>query len=124
MAVRAENGADLIFGIMAGALTATHWRAQKNGVNLLNPAIKALTSSLAVPAGDRLRIPEGMLDLIYRRGEMSDAHIQACVEPELTTGDEIDVDMFTSSAVGDIIDDSGYSQQSTSDWDFSTEADS
>ena len=124
MAVRAENGADLIFGIMAAALTASHWRPQKDGVNLLNPAIKALTANVAVEAGQRLRIPEGMLDLVYRRGDMSDAHIQACVEPELTTGDEIDVDMFTSASASDIIDDSGYSQQSTSDWDFSTEADS
>ena len=122
MAVRAQNGADLIFGIMAGALTATHFRLRKGSANLLDPGIKALSANVAVAAGERLRIPEGDLDLVYKRGDMADAHIQAAVESQLTSGDEIDVDLYTSSSA--IISDSGYSQQGTSDWDFSTEADS
>ena len=118
MAVRVQTQDDVAFGIMAAAVDVTHVRFQKAGAT---PVVKALASTLSVAAGRRLRVPSGDFDVVYNSGDLTNAHMQALIDP-YWDGETFQLDCMTSSTV--VVADSGYSQQTYSDWAISTESDS
>ena len=117
MAVRVQNGADINFGTFATAVTVSHIRIQKSGAA---PSVKALQADVAVGANENFRIPEGDLDVLYPSGDLSDAHMDALVK-SYWNGETFQIDAMTDDST--VVTASGYSQQTTSDWDFSTEND-
>ena len=117
MAVRVQSQAIISFGTMAVMVTATHVRIQKAGVT---PVVKQLDSSVVVAANEVLRIPSGSIDMVYPRGEFTDAHMRAMIDP-YWDGETFQIDLMTSST--NVISTSGYSQQTYSNWAISTEAD-
>ena len=117
MAIRVQTQDDVIFGTMAAAVTATHGRFSKAGAA---PVVRTLAASVSVSAGERLRVPSGMLDVVYPAGQLTNTHLLALVNP-YWDGETFQLDLMTSSTV--VIADTGYSQQTYSNWAISEEAD-
>lgn len=117
MAIRVQTQDDLSFGIMANALTATHGRFQKAGAAAV---VRQLVSPVAVAAGERLRVPSGSLDIVYVAGETNNTHMLAVVNP-YWDGEDFQIDLMTTETT--VIADSGYSQQTYSNWQIAQEAD-
>ena len=65
MAVRVQNDGAMVFGIMAGAVRATHGRFQKAGSAAV---IRPLSAAVAVGSGERLRVPPETWTWSIRRG--------------------------------------------------------
>ncbi len=117
MAIRIQTQDDVIFGTMAAAVTATHGRFQKAGVA---PVVRALAASVTAAAGERLRIPSGLMDVVYPAGQLNNTHMLAVLNP-YWDGETFQLDLMTSSTA--VITDTGYSQQTYSNWAISEEAD-
>ena len=117
MAIRVEPGADLIFGIMAGAVDVTHVRVQKANAA---PTVRALAATVSVAVGERLRILTTAFDAVYKDGQFSRDHMDALVK-SYWQGETIQIDCMTDSTT--VVADTGYSQQTHADWQFTGEAD-
>ena len=117
MAVRIQTQDDLAFGVMTDAQNVTHARFQKAGAA---PVVRQLNAAVAVAAGERLRIPSGSLDVVYPAGQTNNTHMRAVLDP-YWDGEEFQVDMMTDDST--VIDDTGYAQQTYSNWAISEEAD-
>ena len=127
MAVRVKNGASIELGLaLAAAVTATHGRIQKAGAD---PFVRPLTDDIVAAAGEVLRIPlEDLtanpqvrgIELVYKTGELSDAHIDALVRGYFD-GQVIQVDLMTDDST--VVADANYAQATHSGWTFATEAD-
>ena len=123
MAVRVQTNADIIFGIMAAEQTATHARVQDNTGN--DPIVRELAAPVTAAAGERLRIPSGSLDIVYPAGQATaptdaNGHIEA-IARAYWGARTMQIDLMTDDSTP--ITDSGYSQQTYANWQFSTEAD-
>ena len=120
MAARVQNGATLTFtsGGAAAQITASQFRLVDGSTEVL--AWKNLTAEIVVNAGDPLTVEEGDIDVVYPSGDLTDAHIEEMVTAVYTGGTGVTVQLGTGSAV---ISDSNYSNQTTTDWDISTESD-
>ena len=117
MAIRVQTQDAVVFGFMDGAVVATHARFQKAGAA---PVVRQLTAPINVAADERLRIPSGELDVIYPANDLSNAHMLAIVQP-YWDGEDIMLDLMTDANT--VIADSGYSQQTYSNWSITAEAD-
>ena len=117
MAVRVQTQDDVAFGIMAAAVTATHVRVQKAGAAAV---VKQLTAAVTAAIGERLRIPSGDLDVVYPAGETTNVHMRAMTDP-YWAGETFQLDLMTDDST--VISDSGYSQQTYSNWAISNEND-
>ena len=118
MAIRIQTQDNLIFGVMADAsVTATHGRFQKAGAA---PVVKQLTAPITAAVGERLRVPSGSFDVVYLAGETNNLHMRAVLEP-YWDGEAFQVDLMTDDMT--VVSDSGYSQQTYSDWAISQEND-
>lgn len=128
MAVRVQTQADIIFGVMSGSVAVSHVRFQKAG---LAPVVRELASRVQVGSGQRLRIPSGMFDVVYPVGQLTvpgadddsaaaNAHMRAMVDG-YWEGETFQLDCLTDANT--VVVDSGYSQQTYSNWDISVEAD-
>ena len=117
MAIRVQTQGDLIFGVMAADVTATHGRFQKAGAA---PVVRQLAAPVTAVAGQRLRIPSGSLDVVYPSGETNNPHMRSVIAP-YWDAEEIQVDLMTDDAT--VVADSGYAQQTYSDWTISEEND-
>ena len=117
MAVRIQTQDDVAFGIMAASVTATHVRVQKAGAA---PVVKQLTAAVTAAIGERLRIPSGDLDIVYPAGETTNTHMRAILDP-YWDGETHQVDLMTDDST--VVADSGYSQQTYSNWAISNETD-
>ena len=120
MAIRVEPDANIIFGVMVAAQTITHARFRKTG-DTGEAVVRPLSASLSVPAGNRLRIPATMFDVVYPDGQLSRAHMKGVVE-DYWTGTEMQIDCMTSSSA--VVSDTGYSQQTHDSWTITEENDS
>ena len=119
MAVRIENTNEIDFGDVADAeVTMTHARVSV-GTDVL--AIRAVTTTRVIPVGEAMKFDAAEMDLLVRSGEFEDAGFQALLELALEGTNELTFDAMTSSTA--VVSDSGYSQQTTAAFDFSTEAD-
>ena len=117
MAIRVQTQENLIFGVVAAETTVTHGRFQKAGAV---PVVKQLAAPVTAPAGERLRIPSGSLDIVYPSGETTNAHMRALIDP-YWGGEAFQVDLMTDDST--VVSDSGYAQQTYSNWAISTEND-
>lgn len=118
MAIRVQTQADVVFGTMAAAVTATHGRFQK-AAGLVS-VVRPLAANVTAAAGERLRIPSGMLDVVYPAGQLTNTHMLAVVNP-YWEGETFQLDLMTDDST--VIADGGYSQQTYSNWAISQEAD-
>ena len=117
MAIRVQTQDNLVFGFMDAVVVATHARFQKAGAI---PVVKQLSAPVNVAADERLRIPTGMLDVVYLRGELTNEHIMVIVQP-YWDGETFQVDLMTDANT--IISDAGYLQQTYSNWNITAEPD-
>ena len=119
MAVRIQNTNEIDFGDVADAeVTITHGRVSV-GTDVL--ATRALTTSRVIPVGEAMKFDATEVDLVVRSGEFENAGFEALLELAREGTNELTFDAMTSSTV--VVSDSGYSQQTTAAFDFSTEAD-
>ena len=116
MAINVENTAALIFGVMAAEVVISHARFQQADDS--EPVIRPVSPNVTVAAGERMRLPAGSMDVVYPRGELTDVHMDAVVKLYWTGS--FKVDMMTDATT--VVADSGYSQQSTSAFTFTTNA--
>ena len=117
MAIRVQTQDDVVFGTMSASVTATHGRWQKAGAE---PVVRPLAANVTAGAGERLRIPSGMMDVVYPAGETNNTHMRALVDP-YWDGATFQLDLMTDSTT--VIADSGYAQQTYSNWAISEETD-
>ena len=117
MAIRVQTQDALVFGFMDTAVVATHARFQKADAV---PVVKQLSAPVNVAADERLRIPVGMLDVVYVAGELTNAHVMVVVQP-YWDGETFQVDLMTDANT--VIADAGYSQQTYSNWSITAEVD-
>ena len=117
MAIRVQTQDAVVFGTMAADVTVTHGRFQKAGAA---PVVRPLAATLSVTAGQRLRVPAGMLDVVYPAGELTNAHMMAVVNP-YWDGQVFQLDLMTDATT--VVSDSGYGQQTYQNWAISQEAD-
>ena len=118
MAIRVQTQGDINFGVMAAAQRVTHIRIQQN--DDANPAVKELAAPVDVAAGRELIIPSGEFDLVYPAGETNNNHISAMVTPYFN-GVTFKLDALTDATT--VVNDTGYSQQTYSNWSITQEAD-
>ena len=117
MAVRIQTQDIILFGTMAAAVTANHVKYQKAGNA---PVVKELTAPITVAAGEGLRFPSGDLDIVYPAGETNNTHMRAVLDP-YWDGETFQIDLMTDDST--VIADSGYAQQTYSNWAISEEND-
>ena len=117
MAIRVEPSADLIFGVMAGAVAVTHVRVQKASAAAV---VRPIGSTLNVPAGGQLQIPSTMFDIIYPDGQLSRAHMMALVN-SYWDGETFQIDCMTDANT--VVADANYSQQTHNSWTITGEND-
>ena len=117
MAIRVQTQDALVFGFMDAGVVATHARFQKADAV---PVVKQLAAPVNVAADERLRIPVGMLDVVYLAGELTNAHVMVIVQP-YWDGETFQVDLMTDANT--VIADAGYSQQVYSNWNITAEPD-
>ena len=117
MAVRVQTQEDLNFGNMAAQVTATHVRFRKAGVN---PVVRELAAPVTVAAGAPLLLPSGLLDIVYPAGNMTNTHMRALIDP-YWANETFQLDMMTDANT--VVADSGYAQQTYSNWAISEEVD-
>ena len=119
MAVRVENSADLDFGIMVSAVTATHIRCRRTAD--ADDVILIDASDVAAAAGERLKINARELDFVFPDGAIS-RHLNRTMVDNLFANVAWQIDLLTDAAT--VIAVRGYSQQSHSAWRITEEADS
>ena len=117
MAYRVQTQEKINFGVMSAEKTASHVRFSRSGFDSVT---LALTASITVPSGDRMIISSGMFDIVYKSGALPDAHIQDLINP-FWDGEDVMLDMMSDSTT--VVDDSGYSQQTYSNWSITQESD-
>ena len=117
MAIKVAPKTDLVFGVMAANVTVSHVRFQKADDS--EPVIKDV-ADLAVTAGNRLRIPAANFAVVYPDGELSRAHMMGVVKA-YWDGTSIEIDCMTDANT--VVSDTGYSQQTHSDWVLTEQAD-
>ena len=117
MAIRVQTQDDVVFGIMVAEVVVTHGRLQKAGAA---PIIRPLSSPVTIPAGQRLLLPDGMMDVVYPSGELGNAHIRAVID-DYYVGETFMYDAMVDASTP--VSDSGYAQQTYSNWAISEEAD-
>lgn len=117
MAVRVQTQDDIVFGTMAASVTATHARFQKAGNA---PVVRPLSANVTAASGESLRIPSGDLDVVYPANELTNDHMKALVD-SYWDSETFQLDLMTSSTV--VVSDTGYSQQTYSNWSITTESD-
>ena len=120
MAIKVENTAVLVFGILDTETIATHGRFKKTGANDNTRVTRPLAAAVTVGAGERLRIPADSFDVVYKTGQLVDKHMDAMVKA-YWDGETFEVDLMTDATT--VITTTGYSQQSTAAWSFTTEND-
>ena len=118
MAIRVQTQSDVNFGTMTAAVRVTHFRIQQN--NNSNPVVKELSTPLEVEANRELVIPSGELDLVYPAGEFNNPHMNAIITPYYD-GVTFKLDAMTDENT--VVSVGGYSQQTYSDWQISSEDD-
>ena len=118
MAIRVENDGAIVFGIMEDAsVTATHGRFQKAGAA---PVVRQLAAAVTAAVGERLRIPDTMMDVVYPAGQSTNDHIEA-VARAYWSGETFQVDLMTDDST--VVADSGYAQATHDAWTFTQEVD-
>ena len=117
MAVRAENTNPINLGVLDAATRVTHFRVSKAGHTLVT---RALTAPVNVPANRSFEFPAKMLDLVFPKGQMEDAGIQAAWQAYLNAG--VRVDALTDANT--VVSAGGYTQATgVNAWTYSTEND-
>ena len=117
MAIRVEPDSNIVFGVMAAQVVVTHARFQKAAANAV---VRTLAANVTVAAGERLRIPSTMFDVVYKTGQLTNAHMDALVKA-YWEGEVFQIDCMTSATA--VVADAGYSQQTNAAWTFTQETD-
>ena len=123
MAIRVQTQDAIIFGIVTAAVAATHVRFRR-GSDDGQPVVKALPATVNAAANEGLRLPSGMLDVVYPAGDLGNTHMRVVVEGYWGASGsrtEMEIDLMTSSS--QVVSASGYSQQSYDNWAVSEESD-
>ena len=118
MAVRAENGTALNFGVFATETVVTHARVSVGNAEL---ATRPLTTSRTIEAGGQARFPIGNIDLVFPANQLENAGLNGILAEYFDGTNTLVIDLMTSST--NVVTTSGYSQQSSADWDLSNEND-
>lgn len=120
MAVRFQNKIAFNFGTFGADATVTHFRVQK-GTTILTT--KTLTTSRAVVTNQQAEFAIGALDLLFPRGEMTDAGMQEAWEAWFDG--VITIKLMTSTTAEVLV--SGYADKDTTDlatdWTVTTPSD-
>ena len=119
MAFRVRNTNTLAFGVMAAAVAATHLRFRVAAGDA-QPVVVALTATVNVAIGERLRLPALSGAVKYPSGDLTDDHMDAVVR-DYWNGVSFEIDFMTSTAA--VVADANYAQQATAAWTFDTPAD-
>ena len=121
MAIRVENSAELDFGIMVSAVTASHIRCRRTADTADVILIDA--SDVAAGAGERLVIEVGDLDFVFPEGTTGvSRHLNRTMVDNLFANVAWQVDLLTDAST--VVAVRGYQQQSHSAWRITEEADS
>lgn len=118
MAIRVQTQADINFGTAGAAVTVTHLRIRESDDS--NPVVKQLPNPIQIAAGAPMRIPSGLLDIVYPAGELTNGHMSDFLTP-WWTNKAMEIDLMTSANA--VVAVSGYAQQTYSNWAISSEAD-
>ena len=118
MAIRVQNGAVINFGTLAAETEITHGRISVGSAVL---ATRPLATQRTVAAGGQAQFDIGEIDLVFPKNQLEDAGLSALLALALDGTNTLNIDAMTDDST--VVDDTGYSQQSTADWDRSTESD-
>ena len=118
MAIRIQSRADINFGSAGAAVVVTHIRIRESDDS--NPVVKQLPVAIQVANGAPMRIPSGLLDLVYPAGDFTNGHMNDIMSP-YWTNKAMEIDLMTS--INAVVAVTGYAQQTYSNWAISQEAD-
>ena len=120
MAIKVENSNAIVFGVLDTETIVTHGRFKKVGAADNTRITRPLTAPVTVGVGERLRIPANSLDVVYKKGQLVDPHMDVIVKA-YWENETFEIDLMTDNST--VVATTGYSQQSTNAWDFTTEND-
>ena len=127
MGKRVTNSGQQNFGTMQNSHTVLFGRVRR-GADDAGPIVKEFPSPITVQAGNALIVNAGDIDIDYPNGDLSDAHIQQCIDgfwkrTGNTIGSTIvsmEVDLMTGTSgspnTAVPVNDPNYSQVSTAAW--------
>ena len=118
MAVRIQNGGTINFGTLGAAATITHFRLRIGAANF---AVQTVDTNRVIANGGQAQFSAGAIDVVLPSNDLTNAGHQAFVNLALNGTNAILVDAMTSASA--VVSVTGYSQQSVTDWDTSTEND-
>ena len=126
MAIRVQTKADILFGNAAAEVVVTHVRIRESDDS--NPIVHVLPNSITIAAGAPMRIPTGLLDVVYPSGALTNDHMRELINGYWDDGNNdgtgtksMEIDLMTDANTP--VADSGYAQQTVNDWAISAEAD-
>ena len=116
MAIRVQNGEAINFGTLVAETVITHARVGFGSATLTT---RPLDTDRTVAAGGQAEFAIGEIDLVFPSGQMEDDGISAAWA--LYFAQNVWIDAMTSST--DVVATTGYSQQTSSIWGRTQEAD-
>lgn len=121
MAIRVENSAELDFGIMVSAVTATHIRCRRTAD--ADDVVLIDANDVAAAAGERLKVNAREIDVVFPDGNTGvSRHLNRTMVDNLFNNVAWQIDLMTDASTPISV--GGYSQQSHSAWRITEEADS
>ena len=121
-----QTRADVNFGNAGAAETATHVRIREADDTV--PLVKQLPNPIQFAVGAPMRIPLGLLDVVYPAGELTNEHMNEVVAPYWGDNDldgvgdkAMEVDLMTDANTAFAI--AGYNQQAVANWSITQEND-
>ena len=125
MGIKVSSQDDMNFGIASARLVITHMRFRR-GRDDAQPVVIQLGTPVVIEATKGMTIRTARFSIKYLAGKLGNAHIREMVrlywqERPSNAGTIMEVDLLT--AADTVVADSGYGQQSYSNWLIEEEAD-
>lgn len=118
MAVRVQNSEVINFGTLATETAITHGRLSV-GANVLTT--RPLTTNRTVAAGGQAQFDIGEIDLFFPSNQLENAGYNALLALAFDGTNSLNIDAMTDAST--VVAASGYSQQSSADFDLTNESD-
>lgn len=118
MTIRIKNGDDINFGAFGAAATVTHVRVRRASDDA-GAVVIALREAVAVAQNNEFQIDTGKLIIDHPEGNVGVPYVRKLVEGFWGSGGSTSMEVDAMTDATTVVSVTGYSQQTTADWDLS-----